>query len=227
MNQQAGPSIVLSVLIVAFFAVALFPREPARPQTGSLAGPIEPRSKSNSPSTSGLAPSSLPVATTVRRGDAGGNPSLKDVRIPPRADHPTEDANDLTQQRESVHASQSPTAVSLRESRRRSTEGPSPLPGPESAGPTIRTASQRASRADPDTVSPMAGAVPLTSTGSPRQPRRAVTAVAANETISDIARRVYGTTDAIDTLWRANRDTLPRRDSPLSPGTLLRTPTIR
>jgi hypothetical protein len=42
-----------------------------------------------------------------------------------------------------------------------------------------------------------------------------------------VALRVYGTADETDGLWRANRDALPRRDSPLSPGTLLRTPTIR
>jgi hypothetical protein len=59
------------------------------------------------------------------------------------------------------------------------------------------------------------------------QPSQAVTVVGRDETISDVALRVYGTTSQADALWRANRDALPQRDSPLLPGTLLRTPTIR
>jgi hypothetical protein len=51
--------------------------------------------------------------------------------------------------------------------------------------------------------------------------------VEPNETIADVALRVYGTSEDADALWRANRDTLPRLDSPLSAGTLLRTPSLR
>jgi hypothetical protein len=55
----------------------------------------------------------------------------------------------------------------------------------------------------------------------------AFTVVEANETITDVAVRVYGTAQETDLLWRANRDTMPRQDSALSPGTLLRTPMVR
>jgi len=60
-----------------------------------------------------------------------------------------------------------------------------------------------------------------------REPRRAFTVAQAGETIEDVALRVYGTIDEADALWRANRDTLLRRDSPLSVGMLLRTPKAR
>jgi hypothetical protein len=57
-----------------------------------------------------------------------------------------------------------------------------------------------------------------------QHPRSAFTVVKANEGIDDVALRVYGTLDESDGLWRANRDALDRKDSPLSPGMLLRTP---
>jgi hypothetical protein len=59
-----------------------------------------------------------------------------------------------------------------------------------------------------------------------RRPRAPFTVVERDETISDVAVRVYGTTDAADRLWRANRDLLSRRDSALTPGTFLRTPVL-
>jgi hypothetical protein len=42
-----------------------------------------------------------------------------------------------------------------------------------------------------------------------------------------VALRVYGTAEEVEVLWRANRDTMPRQDAPLSAGTLLRTPMVR
>jgi nucleoid-associated protein YgaU len=44
------------------------------------------------------------------------------------------------------------------------------------------------------------------------------------ETLEDVAIRVYGSTDQVDLLWRANRDLLPRKNSPLNAGAVLRTP---
>lgn len=57
-----------------------------------------------------------------------------------------------------------------------------------------------------------------------RLARKTFTAVTPGERLQDVARRVYGTADATERLWRANRDTLPGPDSPLQPGMLLRTP---
>jgi len=44
------------------------------------------------------------------------------------------------------------------------------------------------------------------------------------ETLEDVTLRIYGSSDQLDLLWRANRDLLPRKNSPLSAGTVLRTP---
>ena len=46
----------------------------------------------------------------------------------------------------------------------------------------------------------------------------------ADERLVDVALRVYGTTEAVEKLWRANRDRLTSRDAPLIEGWLLRTP---
>jgi nucleoid-associated protein YgaU len=55
-------------------------------------------------------------------------------------------------------------------------------------------------------------------------PPSAFTVVQAAETIEDVALRVYGTTAEAEALWRANRDALPRKNSPLLAGMMLRTP---
>ncbi len=56
-------------------------------------------------------------------------------------------------------------------------------------------------------------------------PQQAFTAVRQGETLRDVAIRVYGSVDELDSLWRANRDVLPHKDSPLTAGAVLRTPT--
>ena len=61
----------------------------------------------------------------------------------------------------------------------------------------------------------------------PSPPRTAVrspfTTVKDGETLQDVTIRIYGSSDALDLLWNANRDILPRKDSKLSAG-LSRTP---
>lgn len=56
------------------------------------------------------------------------------------------------------------------------------------------------------------------------EPRGVFTVVREGETLSDVARRVYGGEFDANSLWTANRDVLDREDSPLRPGTMLRTP---
>jgi nucleoid-associated protein YgaU len=58
----------------------------------------------------------------------------------------------------------------------------------------------------------------------PAQPRTSFTVVLSGETLADVAARVYGSAGSIEAVWKANRDLLARIDSPLPPGTLLRTP---
>ncbi|MGE3818388.1 MAG: hypothetical protein AB7I30_03060 [Isosphaeraceae bacterium] len=57
-----------------------------------------------------------------------------------------------------------------------------------------------------------------------REPRSAFTQVLAGESLADLAKRVYGSTDELEALWRANRDTLDHIESPIPEGAMLRTP---
>jgi len=84
-------------------------------------------------------------------------------------------------------------------------------------------------RSRPD-VPPRAAAVARpVSRRSPRdvatvETRGAFTQVREGETLSDVARRVYGTVQKARSLWLANRDVVDRADAPLPAGSLLRTP---
>jgi hypothetical protein len=212
MNQRALPSLVLSVLIVCFFAVALFQPDPGRSIRGRP----------------------VPGADGVPR-QSGAAPSLGSGHLPP-------DRSDLTPQ-----VAESPSRIAnasgpqvgpLGDSRviaaSRSVGARTDLSVPEpgrlpreraldaSDGP-VRRAAHGSSR------SRIARAGAGTTDGSAKahQPSSAFTVARPDETIEDIALRVYGTTERVSSLWRANRDTLLRQDSPVSAGMLLRTPRIR
>jgi hypothetical protein len=58
----------------------------------------------------------------------------------------------------------------------------------------------------------------------PPSPRPSFAIVEQGESLADVAARVYGSEDAAEALWKANRDQVERVDSPLARGTLLRTP---
>ena len=63
-----------------------------------------------------------------------------------------------------------------------------------------------------------------TASVAPAEPRSSFTTARDGESLDDVAVRVYGSADQVDALWRANRDLLLRRDSPLKAGDMLRTP---
>jgi len=215
MNQRVGPSLVLSFLIVGFFAIALYQRDPVRsvrgrPRTGageviSRSGPAPPASPGRGllgrvESTGHLDRSS--TRSTVSAGLSDGPSVNRGVGVTALLRDGNKDA--LSQgARESraeraLDSSDTPLKqVSARASR--------PYTGPKSAAAS-------ASKGRTDVA---------------REPRSAFTVAKAGETIEDVALRVYGTIDQSDAVWRANRDSLPRRDSPLSPGMLLRTPKAR
>lgn len=54
--------------------------------------------------------------------------------------------------------------------------------------------------------------------------RGGFTQVRGGESLSDVASRVYGNSNAAENLWLANRDILDRADVPLRDGSILRTP---
>jgi nucleoid-associated protein YgaU len=183
MNRQVGPSIVLSVLIVCFFAVALFQRD--RPRATRDRPRVEPRD-----AIAGSSPGARPyVDGSSRRVSAPVT-----VKGLPETTH--------VASRAVVQASSVAPAGFQRKVER-----------------LARAPDE--SRAEPD------GPKPHDLVAVARQPRAAFTVVNAAETIQDVALRVYGSTVQVDSLWRANRDALPRRDSPLSTGMVLRTPDLR
>jgi hypothetical protein len=50
------------------------------------------------------------------------------------------------------------------------------------------------------------------------------TTVREGETLEAVARRVYGSDDALHALWLANRDRLESAEAPVATGSILRTP---
>jgi hypothetical protein len=115
--------------------------------------------------------------------------------------------------------------------RARPTESPRPVPKDvvpsqidkkpvEVAGPTSETHAQPApQKADKAPVPPSPVKQP-----APSLNRTSFAVVQSGENLRDVATRVYGSAGATEELWRANRDRVSMVDSPLPPGTLLRTP---
>jgi hypothetical protein len=179
MNRQVGPSIVLSVLIVCFFAVALFQRDPPR-------------------------------SARARSG-------LGESEKSPRAATVTED----------VQVKRSTATDEPRQPRQ--VAGGRPLvTGSEDASiARVQPASTGAHGAQEATPIVTAGLKTTAPVEPGREPVTAFIVVQANETIQDVALRVYGSSAHAAALWRANRDALPGLDSPLSSGMVLRTPSVR
>jgi hypothetical protein len=185
MNRQVGPSIVLSVLIVCFFAVALFQHD--RPRSARDGARLKSRDAIAGPPPA-LGPDRERSANRVQAtASASRGVSADNALARAQSDRPA-----------------------LGESRGES-----------------RPATNVRSRAVSGSSSERLVTAPSERPGVARQPRAAFTVVSAAETIEDVAIRVYGSTGRAESLWRANRDALPRRDSPLSTGMVLRTPNIR
>jgi hypothetical protein len=209
MSQRALPSVILSFLTVCFFAVALYQPDPPRSVRGGIRS--EPRDR---PARSGVLPPSgsqgadsehLKTADGVR-GSATSSTLLS--RQPARS------AGD------SAAVSGLPPSPGNGGSGRRAPDEVAS----DSPHARARRASARASER-PSITTRTAPSMPgnRRSVGVPDH-RSAFTVVGPDETIEEIAFRVYGSSDSAETLWRANRDTLPRRDSPISAGMVLRTP---
>jgi hypothetical protein len=183
MNRQVGPSIVLSVLIVCFFAVALYQRDPPRPTHGSArstaAGAIA-RSASTPPQGPSRPFSGQSESANLVKSVSGGS------EIPARPIASTSDRSIATSQRVLARSSRAPDM--------------------DFVGPDGSKTGERIKPA--------------------RRPGSAFTIVDPDETLEDVARRIYGSGGVADALWRANRDALSRRDSQLSAGMVLRTPVL-
>ena len=205
MNRQIIPSMISSVLIVCFFSIVLY--EPDKP--GALARP--------------LGGDSAPAATSAA-APKGPDPSRVDevpqreIKGPAKTETPPASTADQhvrsspgagLEKAKPVRVAEAPAVPAVTV-----TEGPGSVPSQgatRSADPVSSPQEKPASHA--------AGPLPA-STGR----RSAFTTVKDGETLEDVTLRIYGSSDQLDLLWRANRDLLPRENSPLSAGAVLRTP---
>jgi hypothetical protein len=168
MNQHLAASYSLSVMIVVFFAIALYRADP--PPQPSRTQPVVSNRKADSGSLS-TSDGKTSIAGTGPRAEAASptrvEPSIASkveaIRVPAASNPP-----------------QAPESVVRQVSR------PSRRPGPVRKG--------------------------------------AFTMVAVDETLEDVAIRVYGSADSAVELWRSNRDQLPTRETLPRVGMVLRTP---
>ncbi len=202
MTRQVVPSIVLSVLIVCFFAVALYQPDPPGPGQGVR------RSKTGGEiARTGSAPQASGRSSGARTRDVA-------PQAPDPAGRDTDRAASAPKDGTSGSPARSFTTVANRSGR------------PPRNSPGARTDARRREPIDTDFGPPPTDARKRVPIDTDFGPRRSFTVVRAGETLGDVARRVYGPAGEAGALWRANRDALQRRDSPLAVGMLLRTPEL-
>ena len=209
MNRNVGASFILSVLMVSFFAVALYPRD----------GPPPPRSAESSvvsPEAPGSAPPDPPPLPTP------GVPSFEAAEV--ASVEPGSKSDPVPEPRDKGRAETSPrpqpvTARSFQDRAEIMTGTVESPPGSSRAALLTRpNPTTRPARAQ--NVSRRRAIIP------PRLPT-AFTTVGAGESLADVAIRVYGSPESAEMLWRANRDVIEQRDASLRAGMLLRTPSDR
>ena len=194
MNRQVGPSILLSVFIVCFFAVALFPHDPPAPaqkKSGTDDVPSLARNNRLTLDASADSPGVLPAS----RAATSARPAPEFVPLPVARAVPA-----------SRHQ------IGGRDAKKLVGHDATASHSGRAADPNSDRDSRKPSPALPEVVAV--------------QPRSAFTIVEPHESLDDVARRIYGTSGVADSIWRANRDALPRRDSVLAAGTVLRTPVL-
>jgi len=206
MNRQIIPSMILSVLIVCFFSIVLYERDQpgalARPSGGDAAPAATSTAASKGPDSSKVVDEGPPreIKGLVKTGTPSASPADQRAPSSPAA---------VVEKAEPVRVAEAPAAPAVT-----APNGPGSVPSQvatRSADPVNRAKEKPASHA--------AGSAPASTAH-----RSAFTTVKDGETLEDVTVRIYGSSDQLDLLWRANRDLLPRRDSPLSAGAVLRTP---
>jgi hypothetical protein len=210
---------ILSVLIVCFFSIVLYERE----KPGAIARPgAEPAPAATSASTAQDV--DKPAAPTV---SASSGPdaskvveegSQREIKGPAQTETPP--ASTANQRGQGIPAGDlekaKPVAVAEAPAAGAVTtrEGPGSAPGREATR-----------SADPVNIPKAKPTSPAAASSPARTAHRSpFTTVKDGETLEDVTIRIYGSADQLDLLWRANRDILPRKISPLSAGAVLRTP---
>jgi hypothetical protein len=224
MNRHVVPSMLLSVLIVCFFAVILFERDSPRKShgndravTGKKTGverlPSAPHGTDATPESPRPADGKQEPEAEKKpeqgKRQATAEPTASPVKQVGAGSSSAQTASGAATQHEPARRPQVASEPSTSKTTR-----PTPLPAKE--GATRSSAFGGADSSPPKTTTHE----PAADSG----PQHPFTAVRQGETLRDVAIRVYGSADDLDSLWRANRDVLPRKDSPLAAGSVLRTP---
>jgi hypothetical protein len=209
MNRNAGASFTLSVLMVCFFTVALYPRDGPPPPCSAKSSVVS----SEAPGSAPLDPPPLPTpgvplfeATEV----AAAEPASKPDPVP----EPRDEGRAETSPR--------PQPVTVRSLQDRSEI----MAGTEERPPGPSRA-ELMTRPSPTTWPVRAQTIARRRAIVPPCHPPAFTTVGAGESLADVAIRVYGSPESAEMLWRANRDFIEQRDSSLRAGMLLRTPSDR
>lgn len=209
MNRQALPSIFLSVAIVCFFAVALYPRDGEPRKVAQREGPAKSRTDAPAqPRLSTRSPADGDVKTPPIAAEASTGPVV--FAAPVRQAGARQPIGML-------NSPDVPGEAGRIASRGRVNEAPVPAVRVTSARGsqrgTSRPSTQERAESAPNSIGRLA--------------RAPFTVVGSGETMADVARRVYGNADDVESLWRANRDVVSGPGAPLSPGTVLHTPAPR
>jgi hypothetical protein len=223
MNRQIIPSMILSVLIVSFFSIVLHEREEpeaiARPPADATRAATTASASRDHDKTVVTASGTSKVLDRSKAVGRGPQPESRRLAR-------TETASVST-------GEQHPQGIPVGDRGKAK-------PVPSTEAPAIASATTREGHvlgsAPIHQVTRSVGPVPLSkqklssqspgSSASRTAPSSSFTTVKDGETLEDVTIRIYGSSDPLDLLWRANRDILPHKNSQLSPGTVLRTPEV-
>ena len=220
MNRQVIPSMILSVVIVCLFSIVLYERDKpaalARPSGGepaaAAASASDSRNVDKPTAASAPAPKGPDTSKVIDEGPQQVIKALAKTERPPSStsdQHPQVSPAAGLEKASPARLAEAPAVPAVKATDR---PGSAPIKvATPSAGPVSSPQERQ--------VSHVSGPAPV-STGH----RSAFTSVLEGETLQDVAIRIYGSSDQLDLLWRANRDVLPRKNSPLSAGAVLRTP---
>lgn len=211
MDRNVGASFTLSVLTVIVFAVVLYQPDspPCAPAVTRAPGPATTASGALSQ------PGSTPAAVDVIEARNPDAPAPVPVPVPVPA-QPAKTGNDVGPMRaENRPLPVVPAALRVIPASTRPGSGRVSQP---------RTAARREPTPLPEARATPARPLPTGVSTAPSEPRGAFTKVRPGETLASIAVRVYGSEDAAERLWMANRDLLDHQDAPLPDGAMLRTP---
>ncbi len=237
MNRQAGPSIVISVLIVCFFAVALFPRDPKRststasrnPVSGSVAS-VQPDSLSKDAAPPAVGKGDRPSAISGIHSMATAKESSPDSRLRSSTVVTVVDDGSRKPKRDLAGLKPGP-GQGVTKGLESSNGQPSSRPiqnaaissSTEPEERTTATLSKRSSRHDSNEKSAARASIATGISGGSNSPRGGFAVVASKENHADVADHRDGGI-GIPMSTRPDGEVLPNRERPRSSRSRVRNP---